>query len=357
MVVICPKCRARLKIQDDKITPQGTRFKCPKCQAVLLVKRPAQPGQSAPKPPAFPKTPEPAPKPQPQSAPLEPKKVMVAHGEEAVVEKIKDILVKNGYHALSAADGVQAMVDTMKERPFLLLVDVALPRIYGFEVVKRLKARPETGGIKAILLSSIYDKRRYRREPASLYDADDYLDEHEIEGLLMEKVRALAPKSGPEAAKPEAAFNPHPAAAPAEATEPQGMPPARPRAVPASSGFGEKAEPPEAQDEVRHERPAAAPEPPSATPDAPKATPESDQMVVKAKRLARTIVADINLYSPEKVDNAVRNGNFYAAFGMELKEGKKLYDMRIPQDVRQMGDFFKQAIEDFIENKKKTLGV
>jgi hypothetical protein len=80
-------------------------------------------------------------------------------------------------------------------------------------------------------------------------------------------------------------------------------------------------------------------------------------MVERARRLARTILSDIYLYSPQKVEEAIRNGNFYATFASELKEGMKLYETRIPQEVRQKGDFFREAIEDFIETKKKALGI
>ncbi len=47
MVVGCPKCKVRLNIPDEKIAPQGTKFKCPKCGVLLLVRKPAQTGQAS----------------------------------------------------------------------------------------------------------------------------------------------------------------------------------------------------------------------------------------------------------------------------------------------------------------------
>ena len=41
VVVICPKCKTKLKVNDAKISEGGSRFKCPKCSTVLLVKKPA----------------------------------------------------------------------------------------------------------------------------------------------------------------------------------------------------------------------------------------------------------------------------------------------------------------------------
>ena len=108
-----------------------------------------------------------------------------------MVEKMSNFLTKKGYTVITSNDGIDTMIKAIKELPFLALLDVALPKIYGFELCKRLKERPETKDIKVILICSIYDKTRYRREPNSLHGADDYIEEHHIEDLLMEKIEAL----------------------------------------------------------------------------------------------------------------------------------------------------------------------
>jgi hypothetical protein len=83
--------------------------------------------------------------------------------------------------------------------------------------------------------------------------------------------------------------------------------------------------------------------------------PLFDEKVERAKRLARTIISDIYLYNSAKADEAIRNNSFYSAFAAEIKEGVKLYESRIAQEVQAQGDFFKEAIENFIEGKKKVL--
>ena len=167
MIVGCPKCKTKLKVADEKLKPEGVRFKCPKCSTVLLVKKPAV-----------------------QIKPLE-NKLIVAHENPAIVERINKLLTQKGYAVIVSYDGIDTMIKAIKELPFLAILDVALPKIYGFEVCKRLKERAETKAIKVILISSIYDKTRYRREPISLYGADDYIEEHEIEDLLMDKIDVL----------------------------------------------------------------------------------------------------------------------------------------------------------------------
>jgi predicted Zn finger-like uncharacterized protein len=315
LVVICPRCKTRLKIADEKIAPQGTRFKCPKCQVVLLVKRPAGALAAPPSRAA-------------RRLPLNKNKVIIAHGKQQTAERIKDVIEGAGLQTIMLRDGIEAMVKTMTELPFLVIADVGLPKIYGFELVKRIKERPETSGIKIILVSSVYDKDRYRREPSSLYGADDYLDEHQIEELLVSKVARLSGVPATEETTPTPGNTRTPAdAAGQRAPEPQPMEKSTVREEPSPAG-------------MREQRPAAAP--------GDRNTP-----VEKARRLARTIIADINLYSPEKTENSIRQNNFSATFANELKEGKKLYDARIAPEIRAEADYFQEAIDNFINSKKK----
>lgn len=292
MVVICPKCKIKLKIDEGKLTPEGTRFKCPKCTAVLVVKKPV----------ALPKK------------VLDSSKILVAHSNPVILNEIISILTKNGYRTITASDGIDAMVKAIKEIPFLTVVEVALPKIYGFEVCKRLKLRDETKDMKFILVSSAYDKKRYRREPTSLYGADDYIEDHQVSELLIEKIDTI-----------------------------RGIRP------------GEKEEVERPPEEPMIERPEVKIAPEIKPPVTPVTTvvPPADEKVESAKRLARTIMSDIYLYNSAKVEESIRNNNFYSVFAAEIKEGLKLYENRISQEVRARGDFFREAIENFIADKKR----
>ena len=295
MVVICPKCKTKLKVDDGKLTEAGSRFKCPKCSTVLLVKKPAPI----------------------QEKPMDNIKILVAHSNPAIINEIVSLLDQNGYETITASDGIEAMVKTIKELPFLAVIEVSLPKIYGFEVCKRLKARPETKWMKFILISSPYDKNRYRREPESFYDADDYIEEHRITGLLIDSINAFRSKK-PDEKKEEMVEKP---------TE-----------APVKEKTEQKTEP--------------------ETKPAEKVTvssSSSDDKIERARRLARTIVSDIYLYNTAKADESIRNNTFTSVFVPEIKEGLKLYESRIAQEVRDKGDFFKEVLRNFLENKKKSL--
>ncbi len=285
MIVICPKCRVKLKIADEKVSPGGTRFKCPKCATILMVKKPVT-----------------------KLKERQDNLILVAHGDKSIVDRIAGILEREGFQVITAFNGIEAMVKSLREHPFLAIIDVALPKIYGFEVCKRIKERKETSDVKVILITSVYDRSKYRRAPSTTYGADEYIEEPELEEKLIEKIKQLseACKSLPE--KEETV----------------------------------KQEPP-VKEEIKE------------TVQKPVEEKAEDEDIKRARRLVRTILSDIALYNPKQVEEAIERGTFREAFQSQLKEGLKLYQMRIPQEVREKGDFFNEEIERFIEEKKKSL--
>lgn len=284
MVVICPKCKIKLKVDENKLKPEGTRFKCPKCSATLIVKKPKR---------------------EVLTGKVDTKKILIAHSNPNIVNEITDLLKDKGFQFIIAKDGIEAMVKTLKEQPFIALVEVSLPKILGFEVCRRLKLREETKNIKFILITSVYDKTRYIREPESLHDADDYIDEHKISELLLEKIQALQEQQKTKEKPPE----------------------------------------PRIEKKIEEEKKETV-----------VSTVElKDDSIERAKRLARTIISDIYLYNTAKADKSILNNTFYSDFASEIKEGLKLYESRISPDVRAKGDFFREAINDFIEKKRKSL--
>lgn len=301
MVVVCPKCKVKLRVADEKIGREGTRFKCPKCSTVLLVKKTVS-----------------------SARPLDEHKVLVAHEDASVADKIKTLLASQGYEIITVRDGIEAMVSAARELPFLSILSVSLPKIYGFEVAGRLKKRPETKDMKAILVTSLHDETKYRREPDSLHGTHGYIEEHQIETSLLGKIESFrnAPQRKIE-----------PATKREEKTHEETAPPPGQRAVETKQGT-----------EVPREGVVSQ-----------KPILQTNDLTEKAKRLARTIVSDIYLYSRAKVDEAIRKGTFHELFASEVKEGIKLYESRIPAEVRRQGDFFNEAVTNFIEKKKKEL--
>jgi len=88
---------------------------------------------------------------------------------------IQGVVKDAGLIVEHATDGLDALKKATALKPRVMIVDVGLTGIYGFELCERLKGDPETRSIKIILLSSVYGLTAYKRSPVTLYGADDYL--------------------------------------------------------------------------------------------------------------------------------------------------------------------------------------
>lgn len=82
------------------------------------------------------------------------KKILVVDDEKHIVRLVEVNLQRAGYDVVTAYDGVQALEMVKQERPDMLVLDVMMPRMNGFEVLKQLKANPETQEIPVIMLTA-----------------------------------------------------------------------------------------------------------------------------------------------------------------------------------------------------------
>ncbi|MBI5379681.1 MAG: zinc-ribbon domain-containing protein [Nitrospirae bacterium] len=319
MIANCPQCRVKLKVDDAKIPSQGGKIRCPRCQTVFRVERvtPTARGVSPslqPAPMGIGVAPAPA---------AEKPAVLVAHDSEEIRAPVRRILERGGYRVIEAADGVEAIIRMEKERPFAALLDVGLPKIYGFEVCERMKSPPGMSGTFVILLASIFDKTRYKRAPESLYGADDYIEKHHLEDALLPKLANFRQKV-PTVPQKEIVR---------EMAEQPVAPPLTEQEMATLTEVLKRDEVPPPVEEVDREQ------------------------VEKAKRFARIIISDIALYNQKLVEEGIRHETLLDLLRNELQEGRNLYETRVAPDIRRLGDFFQQAIGDFVEKKRRTLGL
>ena len=352
MIVSCSGCGVKLKIDESKIKDGGSKLKCPKCTTIFTVYKPEAPVEvpSQPTPPPYQQQPQAPPAPVMQERPpmqpakpeektaghapawqLDRQKIVVAHDGESVRVLVKGLLDEAGYETVTASEGIEAMVAIEREKPFMVILDVALPRIYGFEICDRLKNSAESKDIKIILIASIYDKTRYKREPMSLYGADDYIEKHHIQDCIVDKVRRVASLHDAPALK-------------SAVREEEFCSPPPSEEMPVRMKQAEAMR----TDEIR-----VAPAPPPAV--SQPAVSADSQLVEAARRFARIIFSDIALYNQGAIEDGVRNGNLRELLAAELKEGRDLYNGRVSDEVRASMDYFDDELEKFIEKKKSML--
>lgn len=115
-------------------------------------------------------------------------KIVVAHDDFRVVNVIRKILERADFSIDYAYDGHAALKLVKEIKPAAVIIDVALPGIFGFELCEKIKNDPELKNTKIILVASIYDRTRYKRKPQNLYGADDYIEKHHIPDDLLPKL-------------------------------------------------------------------------------------------------------------------------------------------------------------------------
>jgi len=79
--------------------------------------------------------------------------VLIVDDSRTMVRALQLILEREGYLTYSAADGVQAIALTKRQRPDVVLMDVVMPNMNGFEATRALVNNPETASIPVIMMS------------------------------------------------------------------------------------------------------------------------------------------------------------------------------------------------------------
>jgi DNA-binding response OmpR family regulator len=82
------------------------------------------------------------------------KKILVVDDEKDVVEVLKLVLGKNGYEVLAATSGMDGLARAQSALPDLILLDIMMHRMDGWEVLKLLKLDERTSAIPVVILSA-----------------------------------------------------------------------------------------------------------------------------------------------------------------------------------------------------------
>jgi two-component system cell cycle response regulator DivK len=80
-------------------------------------------------------------------------KILLVEDNADNADMLSRRLTRRGFTVVTAADGLQAISQANRERPNLILMDVSLPEIDGWEATRRLKADPATAPIPVIALT------------------------------------------------------------------------------------------------------------------------------------------------------------------------------------------------------------
>jgi CheY-like chemotaxis protein len=126
-------------------------------------------------------------------------KIMVVDDDPDMRETLEMILGAAGYTVVTACNGEECLARLKEEQPDLLLLDLLMPKMDGFEVCKALKdpRRAKYARMPVIILSSIREgisQRRYELETGVQLDVDDYVEKPVESKVLLERVGRILNK-------------------------------------------------------------------------------------------------------------------------------------------------------------------
>lgn len=101
------------------------------------------------------------------------KKILIVDDDVNILDLFRDLLEGRGYDVVSFTRGWEALQEVSREKPDLIILDIMMPRVNGYEVCQILKENPKTQKIPVIFLTALSHQEALRR--AAEGGADDYL--------------------------------------------------------------------------------------------------------------------------------------------------------------------------------------
>ena len=122
-----------------------------------------------------------------------PNKILIVDDEPSIIVPVQFLMEQNGYDVLVAFSGEEAMEIIADKKVDLILLDIMLPVIDGFEVCQRVRENPQWNKIKIILLTALGSDANVEKGLA--LGADAYITKPFSNVDIVEKVKELLENS------------------------------------------------------------------------------------------------------------------------------------------------------------------
>lgn len=106
------------------------------------------------------------------------KKILLVEDDEALASVYKSRLELEGFETISVNNGEEALSAAIEFKPDLILLDVMMPKISGFDVLDILRNTPATANIHVIMLTALSQPKD--KEKAESLGVDDYLVKSQV---------------------------------------------------------------------------------------------------------------------------------------------------------------------------------
>ena len=116
-------------------------------------------------------------------------KILIVDDEPNIVLSLEFLMEQSGFAVAVARDGDEALAQMASFRPDLVLLDIMLPKMNGFEVCQKIRATPDWAGVRVLMLSA--KGRELEVSKGLALGADGYVTKPFSTRDLMDQVRRL----------------------------------------------------------------------------------------------------------------------------------------------------------------------
>ncbi len=116
-------------------------------------------------------------------------RVLIAEDEPHIVESLSFVLGREGFDVSAVLDGESVIEQLRAERPGVVILDVMLPQLNGFEVLKRIKSDPSLAAIPVVILTA--KGQAQDRRMAEEIGVDGFMTKPFSNRDIVEEVRRL----------------------------------------------------------------------------------------------------------------------------------------------------------------------
>ena len=127
---------------------------------------------------------------------MEQKKILVVDDDPDILDAITMILESQGYEVVTARDGVEGLANLKAEKPDLMILDLLMPKMDGFGVLKELREPrwSEFRDVPILIQTAVREeasRRRYELETGVELEVEDYIEIPISPDILIQRIEKL----------------------------------------------------------------------------------------------------------------------------------------------------------------------
>jgi CheY-like chemotaxis protein len=178
MLVRCPQCRSEFRLTGYGPAERVVKYLCPGCRTIVRIDLTMDEVRSSSSSGSY--------------RSLERRRtVLVAEDNERILGVAERLLSEAGYNVLVASDGVETLRILREEHPDLLVLDLLMPRLTGFDVLREARQDERIKDTPVLAMSGVY--RDNVLAFLEQLGARGFLDKEKLEETLVRRVQEILP--------------------------------------------------------------------------------------------------------------------------------------------------------------------